>query len=242
MAIPINQFGFYEFDNLLQNDAFTLTFENLGNSIHYRRFLFHDSSSFDSILSVNHPNNILIQPSEPIFTHLNKVHLLIKFSFPLSLFPESKILGYSLFPIAITTLINNMGTWLAIDTFSTKSEKYALYGTAHNGVICHYKESVFTPNLPEYFDKFSEGILRLEIINTTKSFVRLNQIVLDYSFIKLFYNDYHTITQAAVKILGPNTAETEFVSPDFPSTYSRTIDLIPTGILTSSKFLMEFGL
>lgn len=242
MAIPIVHFGYYEFDNLFQNDAFSLTFEKFGNSIHYRRTLIYDGSSFDSIISVNQPNNILIQPSEPIFQHLNKRHLLIKFKTPLSLFPETQIFGYTLFPIAVTTFINNMGTWLAIETFGTKSEKYALYGTAHNGVICHFKESIFTPNFPEYFDRFSEGILRLEIINSSKFFTRLNQIVLDYSFIKLFYNDSHSIAEAVVKILGPNTAETEFILPDVPSTYSRTIDLLPTRLLLSPKYLMDFGI
>ncbi|MGQ9818332.1 MAG: DUF432 domain-containing protein [Candidatus Kapaibacteriales bacterium] len=242
MAISIEKFGSYEFDNFFQSNAFSLTFENHINNIHYKRSLTYDNSLLETIISVRKPSYILLQPSEPIYQHLSKVHLLIKFKIPISLFPESQIFGFALFPVALTVYIDHRGDWLGIDTFGTKPEKYALYGSAHNGIICHFKESPFVPDFPNDFDKFSEGILRLEIINTTKSFVRLNHIVLDYSFIKLFYKEDHSIAEAIVKILGLNTAETEFISPEVPSSYNRTIDLVPTSFLSSAKYLMEFGL
>lgn len=242
MTKIVDHFGPYEFNKSFKHDSFCLNFETTGNILFYRRINTLSNSIFETLVPAENLQKILIQPSEPSFTDFAKTHLFLKFQTPLSLRPDSSIFGFSLFPIAISIFFDSGGNWFLLDTFFTKPEKYALYGNPHNGFICHFKKTNFSSTEPNEFDNFNEGILRLEIINATKSFLKLHHIILDYSSIKLYYEGIHCFAESRIRLLSPSTAETEFITPDVPTSYSQSINLLLTGFLTSSKFLMEFGI
>ncbi len=237
--VSIESYGLFPFSDTYVSINFECKFEDFDSYYLYQRNTL-TSEKAEFILPKKEIHSILIQPSEPFVRNLNSTFLMLKFLEPISLLPYSKLVGFVDFPLNTSIFVID-NKFEHIDIFSIAPTKLALYGNPHNGIICRYWETSFKPSKP--FQKpFETGILELTLTNPTSSNVIVSKLVLNFSFIEIFYNSLACISAASVKVISDKLAETEFIQPDVPKEFQKSIDLIPTKILSSSKFLMEFGL
>lgn len=239
--VSIESYGLFPFSDSYGRLSFNFKFEDFDTYYLYRRNT-STSEKVEFILPKKEISNILIQPSEPFLKDLNSTFLMFKFLEPISLLPETKLSGFVDFPLNLSIFfISTENDYEHIDNFSIAPTKLALYGNPHNGIICRYWETSFKFSKP-YEKPFETGVLELTLTNPTSSKVIVSKVVLNFSFIEIFYHNLSCISAASVKILSDKLAETEFNKPYVPAEFQKSIDLIPTKILSSSKFLMEFGL
>jgi hypothetical protein len=240
-TLELNKYGYYLFSPFYKNESFELIFQKLNSFYQYQR----DVANLDSskqIISIPEITKIYVQPSEPFAQGLDTTFLLLKLREPLHLLPESSLNGYVSFPLSLSLFVSDKEDKIHhIDTFSILKPKLALYGNPHNGIICRYWETSFSSEIPDE-KLFSTGILELNINNPTSSKVEVSQLVLNFSYMEIYFKPTTCKTSARVKIISDKFAETEFITPSGLDGYEKSIDLIPTKILTSSKYLMEFGL
>lgn len=240
MATQVDRYGLFDFDFFFESERFHFKFEKDIDTFKYFREIFGGERKV-SILNSKAIDNITFQPSEPLFLELPKPYLLVEFFHPIQLAPESVLTGYIEFPISCSILINTFQKSILFDIFHLNSIKFALYGNPYNGQICRYWKSdffssTFVPRL------FETGILEIEIQNTTSYLINLTKLVFDFSHIQIYYNNLIAKASARAKIQSESYCETEFVKPQFEEGFQQTFDLIPTKILSSSKFIMANGL
>lgn len=239
--LDINKYDFFPFNPIYRSDSFEFFFKKIDSFFLYQRKV-SELDFYSQIISVQDITKIYLQPSEPFAEGFDTRFLLLKFTEPLLLLPDSSLEGYVDFPISLSLfIIDNQNKIHHINTFSLLKPKLALYGNPHNGKICRFWESSFSSSIPNE-KPFATGVLQLYINNPTSSKIIITRLVLDFSFMELYFKFNSCKTSARVKIVSDKFAETEFITPRDIEGYSKSIDLIPTRILTSSKFLMEFGL
>ncbi|MCX7908544.1 MAG: DUF432 domain-containing protein [Ignavibacteria bacterium] len=239
MATLIDKYGTFPFDWKFFNELFSFGFKQGLNSLIYFKEISNLVQS--SFLSVNEIESITIQPSEPLVSDLPKTLLFLELKEPISLLPESGLFGYFEFPISISLVIHTNKKSIPLDLFNFSSIKFALYGNPHNGNVCrfwktNFYHNHFTPSL------FKTGLLEIEIQNTSNSLLKLNKLILDFSYIQIFYNETIAKARAKVKIQSESYCETEFITPTLTQGFQQSLDLIPTKILSSSKFIMLNGI
>ncbi len=240
MPTNVSRYGSFPLDDSFVCENFKFSLINKANSYLYRRETI-DNNIKSSTLSYVECDEIIIQPSEPLVEDLPKTLIMLEFEEPLILLPESKLNGFATFPISIAIFLKDKRKHYLIDLFNISRLKFALYGNPHNGLVCRYWKTNF---LLQPFETtiFETALLELELENTSSSTIKLTKLILDFAYIRLYYKERQAKTKARAKIQSELYCETEFLDTNEKESFIQTIDLIPTKLLSSSKFIMTNGL
>lgn len=240
MFINLTEFVFGEYaldDVKIEEDDLTISVEKNENFYIYRRIAKGDSLVKDIAGS----GKLIINPVEPVNLPKSLTHLLeIELENSLVIEPRSKFTVYLKIPIDIGVFLNRKSLRI-LDVFTLNDYlKYTLYGTPRRGVICrHYVSDVYSkiPNT----DAFKEGILELEINNSSDDWIEMKRVVLDVYGMKLYYEGPKVITKGIVNI-SRGIVETQFVDGMYGM--SKAIEVyVAKGLQILKKtFVMEWGL
>jgi len=187
---------------------------------------------------------IIINPVEPVRMQRKiATNILINFNKTLLIGPRFTKKIFLTFPIEIAAFVSDGKDIDVIDVFTGSKEKYALYGEVRNGVICRYWESDVY-NRPPKKEIFEEGIIELNITNTTGSWAEVTKTVLNAYGMKIFYDEKKVLMRAVMKINSREMAETEFIDHTSEKNMKKSIELYTATKLNalSRNFVMENGL
>jgi len=187
--------------------------------------------------------NLYVVPVEPV--NLPKIgvaeHLMIEFEKPYIIEPSIGDTFYLKFPVEIGVFLVDKRDVERIDIFTKARQKYILYGSPEQGIICRWWKSDVYGKKPDT-DKMLEGVIRIDIENDYREWVEVKKLVLGAFGMKIFYNS-HAYMHADVKILKKTMAEISFHSRK-PKNMETSIDIYEAkGIKKlEKKFVMEWGL
>ena len=196
----------------------------------------------------------IINPVESLNTPKEMTpNLLIEFEKSLLLEGGARKKIFLTFPIEIGVFISDEGNKNPhlLDVLTLASQKFTLYGSVSNGIICkHWKSGIFSA-LPS-LNPLQEGVMELTLRNTTSDWTSVSKAVFNAYGMKIYY-DIDVFMKAHMDILSKNTAETDFdlhhiseeVKTYYPKDpnihkeaieiYSKKLDIVPL------KFDMRLG-
>ncbi|MCX7879837.1 MAG: DUF432 domain-containing protein [Ignavibacteria bacterium] len=237
----VDSYGSFPFLEKYFSGKFQIEFTKESNFYIYKRNLLPESERKFTLPVLNY-TNLLIQPTEPLISDFSTTYLLLLFNNPLVLFPDSEIQCFCDFPISLSFFLQNDRRLVThIDMLNLSKTKLALYGDSHKGIVCRlWKTEISTEPVSQTL--FETGCLELSVVNTSSVRAILTKSVFDFSFIQIFFKGNECKAKARIRVISDQFAETEFLTPSDISETTQSIDLIPTKILSKSKFLMEFGL
>ncbi|MEM2005487.1 MAG: DUF432 domain-containing protein [Zestosphaera sp.] len=187
---------------------------------------------------------IVVNPVEP--TNLPKPvsdFILIEFSRPLLIAPESSITAYTTFPVEVGVFLVDVKDSNVIDVFSLVRQKYTLYGTPRSGVICRYWASGVSTEVPTP-NPLMEGVLKLRILNSSGNWVTVSNVVLSVDGMSIYYDHEHVSSAAQLNIISPSLAETSALEEPLNEGMGRSITIRSQrrAPMIKGKFVMEWGL
>lgn len=196
-------FGTYPFSRCIQHRKLSLSFEDDGGIIRYRR-LFAGKTVEANIASGNKEYSIM--PSAPL--HLPKPitdYLQIRFD-EIAIEPGAKTVIFVKAPleIAVTLKAENAAA-KTLDVFSFAKPKFALYGTATRGVITRFIRSPVS-SAPVPVKNYKEFLLRIEIENNADTWISLGRVVLYMKELALYWDRCCVAACASVSISNADTA------------------------------------
>ena len=196
-------FGTYPFSRCIQHRKLSLSFEDSGGIIRYRR-LFAGKTVEANIASGN--KEYTIMPSAPL--HLPKPitdYLQIRFD-EIAIEPGAKPVIFVTAPLEIAvTLKAENDAAKTLDVFSFAEPKFALYGTATRGVITRFVRSRVSSS-PVPVKNYKEFLLRIEIENNADTWVSLGRVVLYMKELALYWDRSCVAACASVSISNADTA------------------------------------
>jgi len=234
-------YGSHDIPVRFRDDRLTLSIEVEGDVKHYSRECLGEKVE-KTIHSKD--NRILINPVEPVNTPKDITsYLLIDFEKPVIIEPETSIKIYLKFPVEIGIFISGKKKIEIIDVLTLVNQKFTLYGTPRHGIICKYWSSNVYVSMPTT-DPMYEGVIQLEIINTSTHWTEVTKAVFNAYAMKIYYNDDIVSMQAKMKIMAGENAETDFVNLPLKSSMRKSVELYTTRIapVLGTKFVMENGL
>ncbi|MCK9277356.1 MAG: DUF432 domain-containing protein [Methanoculleus sp.] len=223
----------YEFGDILVETV------RIGGLLTYQRRC--EGQTFERIL-VSKTGEIIINPVEPV--NLPKEitdYLLMEFS-PMLIEPGVSQTVYLKFPIEVGVFLEAARDIEVLDVFGLGTQKYTLYGPPTSGVIARwYQSAVYTEAPP--VESFREGVMELSIQNASHEWAEVSCAVFDSVDMKIYYNDVVTTT-AAMKIITPTMAETDFTDAPLRPDMTRSIELYTARKIPviNRGYLMEWGL
>ncbi|MDD4255448.1 MAG: DUF432 domain-containing protein [Methanofollis sp.] len=233
-------YGTYDLSFRYEKDGLDLSIEPEDGKYLYRRTL-NGQKKTRTILSSG--GRLIINPVEPL--NLPKEicrNLLVEFE-PLSIEPGAEQTVYLTFPVEIGVFVAGRGNLELLDIFSWNSQKYTLYGSSEKGVIARWWPST-THSSPPDLDPLKEGLLSLEISNTTREWVKVSKVVLDSFGMKIYYGDLVSV-QAWMRVLSTMVAETGFYDRSAREGQKKAVELFAVRGLAGverQRFLMDRGL
>ncbi|MGB9770824.1 MAG: DUF432 domain-containing protein [Candidatus Kapaibacteriota bacterium] len=236
----LSKYGIYPFLDSYESDKFSFSFLKENNSLCYtRKVVGGESKTF--WIPFDEYKNVIIQPSEPLVSDLPKTRLYLELDEPLSMFPDSFLAGFITVPLTVAIFLENSKKQQLVDLLHISPIKFALYGNPHNGDICRYWKTKFSL-VPIETTIFETALMELEIENVSSSAILVSKLIFDFAYIKIFYNENIAKIKGRAKIQSETYCETEFLEPSELNGFNQSIDLIPTKLLSSSKYLMTNGL
>ena len=135
---------------------------------------------------------IIINPVEPLNTPKELTsNMLIEFEKSLLLAGGTIKTIFLTFPIEIGVFISykEITNLLLLDVFTQAKQKFTLYGSVSNGIICkHWKSVIYsTSHSP---DPMREGIIELTLRNTISEWVSISKAIFNVYGMKLYYDSY----------------------------------------------------
>jgi hypothetical protein len=217
-------FGRYDYSLAIDDGTLKLGVEKKdGLFIYYRELA---GERRERVLGAG-PDNaaLIIHPVEPISLP-KQISPFLEISFdPVLLGPSMKQTVFLTFPIEIGVFLESNSVTEVLDTFSFLPSKYSLYGTPRSGVITKWYRSKVYAYAPSV-DSKREGILRLEIDNTTKEFAEVSRVVFEGHGMVLFYDWEMVAMNARMAIQSSLVAETSFYESAFREGMNRSIELV----------------
>ena len=231
-------YGEYALGELkLENDDFCLSIGHDGNFYVYKRVCKGDLVT----KRITGFGKIVLNPVEPVNLPKNITSLIeIEFKEKIVVEPKSRLTIYVTFPIEIGVFVVNKSLNV-LDVFTLNSLKYTLYGTPGRGVICRYWLSGVYGSPPK-LDCLREGIVELEISNSSDSWVEVGRIVLDVYSMKIYYDDSKVISKAVMNITSRGVAETQFLDGNYNMKKAVEIYVAKKLQVLRRSFVMEWGL
>jgi len=233
-------FGKYGLNDEIKENGVEIRIEGKGKIKRYYRKAGGDE--IEKIVSAE-SGNLYVVPVEPV--NLPKLgvaeHLLIEFENPYIIEPSIQDTFYLKFPIEVGIFLVDKKDVERIDIFTMAKQKYTLYGSPEQGIICRWWKSEIYRDKPEV-KKLHEGIMRVDVKNSYREWVEIKKMVFRAFDMKIFYNS-HAYMHAHVNILKKTMAETAFNSRK-PKNMEASIDIYEAkGIKKlEKKFVMEWGL
>ncbi len=154
---------------------------------------------------------LIINPVKPLNTPKEITqNLLIEFKKMLLLAAGARKTIFLTFPIEIGIFISDKGNknHQLLDVLTLSRQKFTLYGSVSNGLVCKYWKSKIYSVAPS-LNPLHEGLMELTVRNTTSDWVSISKVVFSASGMKLYY-DSNVFMKARMDILSKNTAETGF--------------------------------
>ncbi len=231
-------FGEYPLEDFeIERGSLSLSVRKSGKLYIYRRVLGENELT----KKITNHGKLIINPVEPVNVPKSVTHFVeIEFEKHVLVGPKSKLGFYAKIPIDIGVFLKN-GKLKVLDVFTLNDYvKYTLYGTPKKGVVCrHYVSDVY--DIPPKVDNTKEGILELEIENTSDEWVEMGKVVLDVYGMKLYYDEFRVVTKAVVCI-SRGVAETQFVDGRY--NMKRALEIyVARGLhILRRSFVMEWGL
>ena len=234
-------YGSYDIPVSIQYKELRISVEHDGNFLIYNRVLSEDTQK--KMLRAD-PGTLLIHPIEPL--HIPKKicnYLIIRFENPLCFAPKSTGQIYLTFPIEIGVFIRKNNGSEIIDIVSCSTQKYTLYGTPVNGIICRYWKSEVFKSQPSV-NPLVEGIMCLTVINTLPEWVEVNKAVFDAYRMIIFFTPNLATMQSTMRIKNRDSAETDFETVSFETDMLKATKTFPerSHVVYSECFVMESGI
>lgn len=198
----------------------------------------------EKVIVPSNKNYVVINPVEPV--NLPKPvsdFILIEFSKPVSIAPNSSVTTYTTFPVEVGVFLTDVKDSSVIDLFSLVRQKYTLYGSPRNGVICRHWVGEISTQIPAV-DPLSEGVLKLKMNNVSSGWATVTNVVLSVDGMSIYYDSEYVSSAAQMDILSPNLAETSMLEEPLRGGMNRSITLRSQRRtpISRSKFTMEWGL
>jgi hypothetical protein len=234
-------FGLHRFPVSISGKGWSIVLNEAEKLLSYRR----ESPvgvSERGILDV--PEGIVMHPVEPLNTPKRiSPYLLIEFSKALVVGPHSTQSVFLKFPVETGVFLPRGNDHDLLDILSLNPTKYTLYGTPRGGLVCRFWRSDVFRTVPKTNTVY-EGVLKLEITNSTDTWVPLRKSVLDVHGMKIYYKDAMVAAWARMTLLSETKAESEFVDSPLEEGMLSSIELFRLGKLAvaSSRFYMSEGL
>ncbi|HDS63551.1 MAG TPA: DUF432 domain-containing protein, partial [Methanofollis liminatans] len=177
-------YGRYGYDLCIEKGDLKICFSRDGDVVRYSRTL--GDSTMERIIASD-GGRVIINPVEPLNLPDEVTRFLeIRFE-SIIIEPEATRRIYLTFPIEIGVFISKKAAFRCIDIFSRAQPKYSLYGPTDTGVITRYHWSPLSLALPAP-DPCCEGVVELDIVNTTKGWVEVSRVVLENYGMKIYYD------------------------------------------------------
>ena len=234
-------FDEYRIPFTIKEKGLTISVEKDGGQLIYKRD-YRGEKVYKIILSKM--DSIMINPVEPV-NMPKKItsHYLVEFENRLMIEPEMKRKVYLKFPIERGIFIQGTDNNEILDIVSFTNQKYTLYGDLQNGVICRYYKSEVHSSLP-HTNNLYEGIMELQIYNSSSDWVELTKAVFNACGMTLYYDEKWVSMKATIKISSEKNAVTNFFDTPLRKDMKKSIELYTTNTVSifTPKFSMEGGL
>ena len=235
-------YGRYGYEFCVEKEDLKVCFSKDNGFLRYYRNL--GGSTVEHIIA-SESGTVIINPVEPLNLPDEVTRYLeIRFQ-PIEIEPEATRRIYLTFPIEIAVFLLKGDAYRCIDIFSRMPQKYSLYGPTDTGVITryHWSDVSLERTVP---DPSLEGVVELDIMNTTKGWVEISRVVFENYGMKLYYDQDLVSMSAGIKIIKPTIAYTAFEDKGIRGGMQKSIEMYYSrGFPGSEKmlyFMMEEGL
>ncbi|MFP4654267.1 MAG: DUF432 domain-containing protein [Methanohalobium sp.] len=238
-------YGSYNSPFKLEYAEFTLSVENYDGFYLYKRELLGLEDNVEKIIN-KQIYSLLINPIEPVNLPKKLTPLLlIEFAKSIIIGPYSIKKVYIKYPVEIGVFISDdINNYDILDFFILARKKYTVYGNPSNGSLCRYWSSDVYLSLPET-NPLYEGILELNITNTTGRWVEVTQTVLNAYGMKIYHNNIIVSMKASMRVTSQNMAETEFINQPIQEGMVKATELYTISkvqFVSGTKYVMENGI
>jgi len=234
-------FGLHKVPLKIEKGGISLHIKKEGEALVYKRE--SGSEKVEKTLLTSN-DKILINPIEPVNTPKEITpYLLIHFEKALLIEPKITREVFVTFPVEIGIFVSQNEHFEICDIFTITKQKFTLYGDPRSGVICRYWGSKVHSSIP-IGDPLKEGVLQLNIRNTTAKWIEVSKAVFNAYGMKIYYNDKKVSMKSELKLMGKGSAETDFIDSPLEKGMENSLELYTARKLaiTTSKFMMEGGL
>lgn len=234
-------FGRFKYPCRYAGEEFSFSIERDGNFFRYRRECRQEC--VEKIVVSAGPA-IFVHPVEPINLPKEVTRYLEIVFPPIIIEPESEKTVFLTFPIEIGVFVTSKDDYQLLDVFSRCLPKYSLYGSPENGVITRYHECLVSESCGDP-DPACEGVLQLDIRNTSRGWVEVSRAVFESYFMQIYFGDLVAMSGEIV-IFSKMITETRIYERPFregmelaiPAIKARKILLVD---VKKKGFLMEHG-
>lgn len=222
-------------------DLFSISIEPDGEFYRYRRVC-QESRAEKHLISEG--SAVFVHPVEPINLPKEVTRFLEIVFPPVIIAPESEKVIFLMFPIEIGVFLEKNGEYALLDVFSKCQPKYSLYGSPENGVITRlYHSRVFAT--PPECDPACEGVLKLILRNTSRSWTEVSRAVFESYYMPIFFDTSAAMTGEMV-IFSKMIAETKLSDQPLREGMTLAIPVIRARKILNvdverKTFLMEHG-
>jgi len=234
-------FGAHKAPYRISKEELILSINKIEGGLRYGRVCREEE--MEKIVSTREAS-VHIDPVEPLNLpqHIS-TFLLIEFDNPLLVEPKGRHKIFLKFPVEMAVYIVRKKDFRVIDIFSLIKPKYILYNTLQEGPICRHWRSGAYLKMPAV-DKYSEGVMLLDVVNTSTQWIEVSRAVFNAVGMKIYYGPKMVSLKARMSLTGPKTAETDFIDAPFKKGMVKARELFTARKLglKTTKFIMEGGL
>ena len=233
-------YGEYELPTTIEANEISISIVRDNNTFLYKREGFNETVE-KKLIGQN--GKIILNPIEP----LNKPeqitqYLQIELDHDILVEPKSSQIIFLKFPIEIGVFVEAKKGLSNVDIFTFVKQKYTLYGSNREGLICRYFLSSIYADIPK-LDPLKEGIMELSINNVTSDWITLRRVVFQATDMKIYYSKDLVSMKASLHITSKSVGETKIKDKALfenmiKSTELYTVRKIP---VVSKKMIMLWG-
>ncbi len=236
-------FGLHDVPLRIDLEEISLSVERVAVGLHYKRECM-DEEVEDLLLSSN--SKILINPVEPVNKPKELTpHFLIEFEKSVFIEPDARRTVFVKFPVEIGIFVHGKKDFQILDVLTLNKQKFTLYGDVISGVICKYWKSEVYSTIPDTNPVY-EGVIELNITNTTARWVEITKAVFAAYGMKIYYSDDMVAMRANMRIVSKKVAEIDFVNSPLEKGMKRSLELYTSRLrqipVVATRFLMDEGI
>lgn len=235
-------YGRYGYEFCVEKNDLKVCFSKDDDFLRYYR---NQGGSIVEQIIASESGTVIINPVEPLNLPDEVTRFLEIRFLPIEIEPEATRRVYLTFPIEIAVFLQKGGAYRCIDIFSRMLPKYSLYGPTDTGVITRYHWSNVYLKRPNP-DHSLEGVIELDLINTTKSWVEVSRVIFENNGMKIYYTHDLVSMSAGMKIIKPTIAYTAFEDKGIVGGMQKSIEMYYSrgfpGVEKMIYYLMDEGL